>query len=162
MRTLFDTSDSKALTFQRVLLATVIGAHGVQKAFGWFGGFGYEGTMQFFTVTLGVPAVLGFLVILGETLGALGLLLGAATRIAAAGVTATMLGAVAMVHWKYGFYMNWGGNQGGEGFELHLLALGSSLPLVALGGGAWSLDRWIARALSAFGMGPLRSVALLE
>ena len=161
MRTLFDTSESRTLAFQRLVLATVIGAHGVQKAFGWFGGFGYEGTMQFFT-SLGVPAVLGFLVILGETLGALGLLLGAATRIAAAGVTATMLGAMALVHWKYGFYMNWGGNQGGEGFELHLLALGLSLPLVALGGGAWSLDRQIARLLSTFGIGTLRSVALLE
>jgi putative oxidoreductase len=152
MRTLFDSSDSKALTFQRAILALVMGAHGVQKAFGWFGGFGFEGTMQFFTGTLQVPAALGLLVILGETLGAVGLLLGAATRVAAAGATATMLGAVALVHWHFGFYMNWGGSQGGEGFELHLLALGLSLPLVFLGGGAWSVDRIVAQWIA--GRGP--------
>jgi putative oxidoreductase len=144
MHILFDTSDSKALAFQRAILALVIGAHGVQKAFGWFGGFGFEGTMRFFTDTLHVPAALGLLVILGETLGAVGLVLGAGTRVAAGGVTATMIGAVAMVHWRFGFFMNWGGSQGGEGFELHLLALGLSLPLVLLGGGAWSVDRVVA------------------
>jgi putative oxidoreductase len=145
MRTLFDTSDSKALMFQRATLALVMGAHGAQKAFGWFGGFGFDGTMQFFTETLQVPALLGFLVILGETLGAVGLMLGAATRVAAAGVTMTMIGAVALVHAPFGFFMNWGGAQGGEGFELHLLALGLSVPLMWLGGGAWSVDGVVAR-----------------
>ena len=149
MRTLLDTSASRALTFQRLILALVMGAHGVQKAFGWFGGFGLDGTLGFFTNTLHVPAPLAWLVILGETLGALGLALGAFTRIAAAGSAATLLGAVALVHAHFGFYMNWGGNQGGEGFELHLLGLGLVLPLVALGGGAYSLDRVVSRWLGS-------------
>lgn len=149
MRTLLDTRHDTTLFFQRLVLALVIGAHGLQKAFGWFGGFGFEGTMKFFTETLGVPAPIAVLVILGETLGAVGLIAGAGTRIAALGATASMLGAIALVHWPFGFFMNWGGTQGGEGFELHLLALGLSLPLLVRGGGAYALDsllsHWLAR-----------------
>jgi putative oxidoreductase len=147
MRRLLDTSDDKTLFFQRLVLALVIGAHGVQKAFGWFGGFGFDGTMQFFTQTLHVPAPLALLVILGETLGVVGLAVGAGTRIAAFGVTASMLGAIAMVHVQNGFYMNWGGNQAGEGFELHLLALALSLPLLVRGGGAYALDSVLLRLI---------------
>jgi putative oxidoreductase len=149
MRALLDTRHDTTLFFQRIVLALVLGAHGVQKAFGWFGGFGFDGTMKFFTEALGVPALLALLIVLGETLGAVGLIAGAGTRIAAFGATATMLGAIALVHWPFGFYMNWGGTQGGEGFELHLFALGLSLPLLVRGGGAYALDgvlsRWIAR-----------------
>ena len=141
MRTLLDTQTDKTLFFQRQILALVLGAHGVQKAFGWFGGYGFDGTLQFFTETLGVPALLAVLIILGETLGALGLVAGAGTRIAAFGATASMLGAIALVHWPFGFFMNWGGTQGGEGFELHLLALGLSLPLLVRGGGAYAFEQ---------------------
>jgi putative oxidoreductase len=148
MRTLLDTRHDTALFFQRLVLALVIGAHGVQKAFGWFGGFGFDNTLKFFTETLGVPAPLALLVILGETLGVLVLIAGAGTRIAAAGVTSSMLGAIALVHWKFGFYMNWGGNLGGEGFELHLLALGLSLPLLVRGGGAYAFDSFLLRFAS--------------
>ena len=148
MRTLLDTQTDKTLFFQRQILALVLGAHGVQKAFGWFGGYGFDGTLQFFTETLGVPALLAVLIILGETVGALGLVAGAGTRIAAFGATASMLGAIALVHWPFGFFMNWGGTQGGEGFELHLLALGLSLPLLVRGGGAYAFDRVLLRWLT--------------
>jgi putative oxidoreductase len=149
MRTLLDTrNDDTTLLFQRLVLALVIGAHGLQKAFGWFGGFGFDGTMQFFTQTLHVPAPLALLVILGESLGMVGLAFGALTRVAAFGATASMLGAIAMVHAPYGFFMNWGGTQGGEGFELHILALALSLPLMIRGGGAYALDSLASRYLS--------------
>jgi putative oxidoreductase len=148
MRTLLDTRHDTTLLFQRLALALVIGAHGLQKAFGWFGGFGFEATIRFFTDTLHVPAPIALLVILGETLGAAGLVVGALTRIAAFGVTASMLGAIAMVHWHFGFFMNWGGTQGGEGFELHLLALALSVPLMFRGGGAYALDTLLLRFLS--------------
>lgn len=148
MRTLLDTHSDKTLFFQRLVLALVTGAHGLQKAFGWFGGFGFEGTMGFFTQTLHVPAPLALLVILGETVGVLGLIVGAGTRITALGITASMLGAIAMVHAPYGFFMNWGGNQGGEGFELHLLALALSLPLLVRGGGSYAFDTVLLRFLS--------------
>jgi putative oxidoreductase len=148
MRTLLETRNDTTLFFQRLVLALVIGAHGLKKAFGWFGGYGFDGTMQFFTQTLHVPAPLALLVMLGETVGMLGLVVGAGTRVAAAGVTASMLGAIAMVHLKYGFFMNWGGSQGGEGFELHLLALALGLPLLVRGGGAYAFDTVLLRLVS--------------
>lgn len=142
------TPDSRQLLFQRLVLGAVVLPHGLQKVFGWWGGFGFDATMDFFA-SLGVPAPLAFLVIVGDSLGALALLLGAATRLAALGTTLTMLGAIALWHWPHGFFMNWSGAQAGEGFELHLLALGLALPLVVRGGGARSIDRALARRLAA-------------
>jgi len=51
-----------------------------------------------------------------------------------------MLVAIATVHWPNGFFMNWYGNQKGEGFEYHLLALGVAIAVIVVGGGVWSLD----------------------
>ena len=92
MRPVLETQTDTTLFFQRQILALVLGAHGVQKAFGWFGGFGFDGTLKFFTETLGVPALLAVLIILGETLGALGLVAGAGTRDAAMVALYGMLG----------------------------------------------------------------------
>jgi len=141
---LFRTNDSAMNLVLRVTLAVVFLPHGAQKLFGWFGGGGFDGTMGYFTAKLGVPAPLAFLVIMAESLGAIGLALGAGTRIAAAGIVAVMLGAVKMAHWQNGFFMNWSGGQGGEGFEYHLLVLGIASVLVVYGGGRLSVDRWIA------------------
>jgi putative oxidoreductase len=124
-----------ALLIQRVVLAAVILPHGAQKLFGWFGGYGYEGTMGWFTGTLGVPAPLAMLVILAETGGVLLLALGLLTRLGALGVTATMAGAIFLTHLPHGFFMNWSGAQGGEGVEYHLLALALSVPILIFGGG---------------------------
>lgn len=162
MTTSTDPRESSALLVQRLVLALVIGAHGAQKAFGWFGGFGFDGTMQFFTETLHVPGALALLIIVGETLGALGLAFGLGTRFAALGVSAIMLGAIVMVHAPYGFFMNWSGAQGGEGFELHLLALALSIPLIFRGAGAYSIDRLlVSRRVRFFVTGSFRGTAPL-
>lgn len=128
------------LLAQRVLLGLVIFPHGAQKLLGWFGGYGFSGTMGFFTGTLHLPAPLALLVILGESLGALGLIAGAGTRLAAFGISAIMAGAVLTTHAQFGFFMNWFGAQKGEGFEYHLLVLALSLPLVIWGGGRFAVD----------------------
>jgi putative oxidoreductase len=146
MNKLFETSPSLALLAQRLALGAVILPHGLQKAFGWFHGYGFDGTMGFFA-SLGVPAPLAFLVIVSDLLGSAALIAGIATRAAAFGASATMLGAILLWHLPNGFFMNWGGTQAGEGFEFHILALGLSVPLTFLGGGAYSLDRLIARVL---------------
>lgn len=138
------TNDSGALLFQRVVLGLVMLPHGAQKVFGWFGGPGWDGTLGFLA-SLGVPTVLGALVILGESLGALALIAGLGTRLAAFGIAASMAGAIMMVHLPHGFFMNWGGQAAGEGYEYHLLALALALPLVVLGGGLWSADAALAR-----------------
>ena len=62
------------------------------------------------------------------------------------GLAAVMVGAVATMHAQHGFFMNWYGAAGGEGFEYHLLALGLSVPLLVLGGGHAALDTRLLRS----------------
>jgi putative oxidoreductase len=119
--------------------------HGAQKLLGLFGGFGFSGTMQYFTSTMGLPYGLALLVIAAEFFGALGLIFGLLTRVAALGIGCVMAGAIYLVHLPNGFFMNWSGKQAGEGFEYHILALGIALALMIKGGGLLSVDRAIAR-----------------
>lgn len=140
----FATDPSRTLLLQRLALGAVILPHGLQKLFGWFGGYGFSGTMHFFTDTIGAPAPVGLLVILSDSLGALALISGLGTRLAAVGTVLTMLGAILLWHLPNGFFMNWSGTQAGEGFEFHLLALALALPLAVRGGGAYSIDRVLA------------------
>ena len=127
----------------RLVLALVIFPHGAQKVLGWFGGYGYAGTMQYFTKTLGLPTTLGFLGILAEFAGPLVLVLGFGTRVAALLIAAVMIGAVVLVHRPTGFFMNWLGQHkpGAEGYEYHLLVIAICAALLVTGGGAFSLDR---------------------
>lgn len=143
----FKTDESWAGLILRIGLGSVIVAHGAQKLLGWFGGFGFEGTMGFFTQKMGLPWLVAFLVIIGESLGSLGLIVGFLTRFTAASFIVIMLGAIAMVHWPQGFFMNWFGQQQGEGFEYNILVIAMSAALVLIGGGKWSLDGVIARWL---------------
>src|SRR3954468_22965125 len=115
LRKLTKTDNSTGTTIIRVLLGLVFFAHGAQKMLGWFGGYGFSGTMGFFTGSLHIPAVFAFLAIAAEFFGGLGLMLGLLTRVAAFGIGVNMLVAIAMVHSRFGFFMNWGGTQKGEG-----------------------------------------------
>jgi putative oxidoreductase len=133
----------------RVTLALVMLPHGAQKLLGWFGGHGFEGTMGFLTGAAGLPWLVALVVILAESVGALALLAGVFTRVAAAGIGAVMVGAIATVHLQHGFFMNWTGAQAGEGFEFHLLVLGIVAALLVRGGGALSADRGIARRIAS-------------
>ena len=144
LKKLFQTPDDKVMTLLRLVLGVVFFAHGSQKMLGWFGGYGFKGTMGFFTQTMHIPAVFAFLAIAAEFFGGLGLLLGLLTRIAAFGITVNMLVAIFMVHLPNGFFMNWTGQQKGEGFEYHLLVLAITVALMIRGAGAFSLDRAIS------------------
>ena len=148
MNRLFQTEDRWAPFILRIMLALVIFPHGAQKLLGWFGGNGFEGTMGFFTQQMGLPWVIAFLVIMGESIGALALAAGFLTRFTAASLGIIMLGAIATVHWPHGFFMNWFGAQAGEGFEYHLLVIGMGLSLMMTGAGKWSVDQVIGRWLS--------------
>ena len=145
---IFKTEESTALLILRVVLGGVMFAHGAQKLFGWFGGQGFTGTIDSFTVTMGLPWLVAFLVIIGESIGSLALVAGLLTRFTAASYILIMSGAIAMVHWPNGLFMNWFNQQQGEGFEFHLLVLGMSAALVVAGGGKWAIDRAIARELA--------------
>jgi putative oxidoreductase len=144
MEWLFATDTSVVQLVLRLTLAVVMFPHGGQKALGWFGGYGFKGTMGYFTQS-GFPALLGALAIAAEFLGSLGLAIGLLTRLAAFGIACVMVGAIFKVHTQHGFFMNWYGNQKGEGFEFHLLVVGICLALLIAGGGAWSVDALIAR-----------------
>ena len=140
-RKLIETPNDFVPTITRIVLALVMFPHGAQKVLGWFGGYGYAGTMGFFTGTMGLPWVVAFLVIAIEFAGPVLLAVGLLGRFAALGVAAVMAGAIVTVHGKFGFFMNWNGNQPGEGFEYHLLAIALALVVVIRGSGAFSLDR---------------------
>lgn len=148
MKALFQTNDAASLLILRLTLGGVMLPHGAQKLLGWFGGYGFAGTMGMFTDKMGIPAVLAFLVILAESFGSLGLIVGFLTRIAAFGIAWVMVGAIFLVHVPHGFFMNWFGQQAGEGFEYHLLAIGICLALLLSGGGKWSVDGIISKRLS--------------
>ncbi len=106
-RKLVSTSNDFTLTIVRLVLGVVFFAHGAQKMLGWFGGYGFHGTMGFFTQQMGIPAPLAFLAICAEFFGGLGLLVGLLSRIAALGIIVNMLVAIATVHRFNGFFMNW-------------------------------------------------------
>ena len=149
LRRLLVTDDNPATLVLRLVLGVVFFAHGAQKMLGWFGGPGFAGTMNAFTNYMHIPAPLAVLAICAEFFGGLGLLFGFLTRIAAAGITVNMLVAVAALHRNFGFFMNWTGNQKGEGFEYHLLVLGVTVFLLIRGAGAFSLDRAFTSAALA-------------
>ena len=139
IRKLVATNDDLLQLILRLTLGIVIFPHGAQKLLGWFGGGGFSATMQGMT-SMGLPAVIVFLVIVAESFGALGLIAGFLTRFSAFGISMVMLGAIFTVHAKVGFFMNWFGQQQGEGYEFHLLALGIALALMLRGGGKLSVD----------------------
>lgn len=141
---LINTNNDFATTVIRIMLGVVFFPHGMQKLIGWYGGYGFTGSMGFFTDTLHIPAIFAFLAIMAEGLGSLGLITGLLTRVAAFGIGVNMVVAVYMLHWQNGFFMNWFGQQKGEGFEFHLLVIAMAIALIIKGGGALSVDRVLA------------------
>jgi len=144
LKRLMGTTGDVSLTTVRVVLGVVFFAHGAQKMLGWFGGYGFHGTMGAFT-HMGMAAPVALLVICAEFFGALGLIAGLLTRIAALGIAGLMIGAIFMVHLQNGFFMNWFGTQKGEGIEYHLLVLAMAAALLLRGAGAFSLDRALSK-----------------
>jgi putative oxidoreductase len=143
-RKLISTTNDYSLTIMRLALGVVFFPHGCQKMLGWFGGNGFSATMGFFTHN-GIPAPLAFLAIAAEFFGAIGLITGLLGRIAAFGVGCVMVVAVLTVSLPNGFFMNWAGNQKGEGFEFHILAIALALAIMIKGSGALSIDWLLSR-----------------
>ena len=145
MMKLFSTNSSWGLFALRVMLGLVIFPHGAQKLLGWFGGYGFEGTMFYFIDTIGLPLILGYAVILLETLGAVLLVIGFCTRIVSIGYIFLAIGIIFTTHIQNGFFLNWFGQQAGEGYEYFLLWIGMAVALAVSGAGRYSIDRVIAR-----------------
>lgn len=142
---IFHTDDSWTMTIIRLILGLVIFPHGAQKLLGWFGGYGFNGTMNFFTGTVGLPSTIGFLVIMIEFFGSLALIAGIGTRIIAGAYIILAMGIMLSSHIQHGFFINWYGNQAGEGFEFFILWIGMAIALFLNGAGKYSVDKLIIR-----------------
>jgi putative oxidoreductase len=142
------TTDDVAPLLARVTLGLVLFPHGAQHVLGWFGGYGFHGTLGWMTGTLGFPGPLAALALVTELAAPFALLLGFGGRLASLGIVGLMLGA-ASTHVANGFFMNWFGNlpAGSEGFEYHILAIALALTVVFEGSGALSVDGRVARRL---------------
>lgn len=146
MSRLFRTTPTPLPTLARVAVGLILFPHGAQHVLGWFGGYGFHGTLGWMTGTLGFPAVLAVLALVTEITAPVALILGLGGRIAAIGVIGLMLGAIS-THVANGFFMNWFGSlpAGSEGFEYHLLVIALAGVVVLGGSGAWSLDQLLGR-----------------
>jgi putative oxidoreductase len=141
MKQLLSTnSNNWSALIARLALGATVFVHGAQKLFGWFGGYGFEGTMGFLTGQAGLSYVVALLVILIESIAALMVIAGVLTRVAALGIFGLFTIIMIKFHTANGFFMNWAGTQKGEGIEYFIILLGVALTLVIAGGGKASVD----------------------
>ena len=150
LQKIIGTTDNVAVAIVRVMLGVVMFAHGAPKLFGWFGGAGPARTLASLS-THGVPTALGWCVIIAECFGGLALIIGFLSRIAAAALAIDMACAILIVHKQFGFFMNFSGNQKGEGFEYHLLAIAMALCVLVAGAGSASVDRSLSAGAASPG-----------
>lgn len=147
MKSILATDPNNTAAFvARMTLAIVVFPHGAQKLFGWFGGYGFTNTLNYLTGGPNLPWIIALLVILIESIGALLIFVGYATRIAAVCTFGNFLGVMWHSHLDQGFFMNWRREPDtSEGFEFFLLILGLSIILFITGGGRWSVDAEIMK-----------------
>lgn len=143
------------LLITRIVLGTTVAAHGAQKLLGWFGGYGFDGTMGFFTEVIGLPYLVALLIILAESVGMVALILGLFSRVMSVSLVLIMIGAIVTSHVEHGFFMNWSGTLKGEGYEYHLLIIALSSVIILNGAGAYSLDHLLRKRFQAKAAQPL-------
>lgn len=132
-----------AVGIARIVLGIIFFGHGGQKMLGWYGGQGLASSVRTFKEHLHLPSILAFLVIAGEFFSGIGLIVGLFSRIAALVIVLTMVGAIAMVHFRFGLFLDWSGTQKGHGIEYHLLAIALAMLVMVKGSGAFSLDGFV-------------------
>jgi putative oxidoreductase len=140
---IFGTNNDWAGTLVRLTIGLILFPHGAQKVLGIWGGFGFNGTMGYFTGSLHLPWIIGFLVVFIEFVGSLFLLIGFASRFWSVSIIILMIGIIFTSHINNGFFMNWLGTQKGEGFEYHLLIIGLSVTTLINGSGKYSIDAFL-------------------
>ena len=141
----FETNNDWSGPIVRFTIGLILLPHGAQKMLGLFGGYGFIGTMNFLTDTKGLPWIIALLVIIIEFIGPFFLMVGLATRLWAISIIVHMIGIIFASHVEYGFFMNWFGNQQGEGYEYHLLIIALALVTLLNGSGKLSLDRLLTK-----------------
>ena len=139
------TNPNIGFSIARWTLGLVIFPHGSQKLLGLFGGYGYSATMESLTTQMELPIMVAFSVIMIEFLGSISLVLGLFSRFWALSLAAMFTGIIITTQLEHGFFMNWFGNQAGEGYEYSLLIMGLALSVVVNGSGKWSIDGLISK-----------------
>lgn len=140
VQTLLTTHPNIGFSIARLTLGLVIFPHGAQKLLGLFGGNGYTATMEFFATQMGLPSIVAFSIIMIEFFGSISLILGFLSRFWALSLVVMFIGIIYTTQLEHGFFMNWFGNQAGEGFEYSLLIIGLALSILVNGSGKWSID----------------------
>ncbi|OOF23914.1 oxidoreductase [Salinivibrio sp. IB574] len=136
LHTLLSTQSSFAPLALRLPVGVILSAHGAQKLFGWFGGYGLEGTGQWMASIGLEPGVLMALMAgSAEFFGGMLLLIGLLTRPAAAVTAITMLVAIVTVHWDNGLFLS------NNGYEFGLALLAAAVSLLFSGAGNLSVDK---------------------
>ncbi|RAJ12287.1 DoxX family protein [Arenibacter echinorum] len=144
-KTLLTTNPKIGFSIARLTLGLVIFPHGAQKLLGLFGGYGYSATMETFTTQMGLPGIVAFSIIMIEFFGSMSLILGLLSRFWALSLTGMFIGIIYTTQLEHGFFMNWFGNQAGEGYEYSLLIIGLALIIILNGSGKWSIDGLISK-----------------
>ncbi len=139
MKKILATDTSVAALALRVPVGIIFAAHGAQKLFGWFGGYGLTGTAGWLESIGLAPGLLMALLAGGaEFFGGLALILGLLTRPAAFALSIAMVVAIFSVHFSNGLFIS------NNGYEFGLALLAASLSLLASGGGKAAVDSWLA------------------
>jgi len=149
VETLLRTNPNIGYSIARLTLGIVIFPHGAQKLLGLFGGLGYSATIELFTTQMGLPSLVAFSVIMIEFFGSISLALGFFSRFWALSLSGMFTGIIFTTQLEHGFFMNWFGNQAGEGFEYSLLVIGLALSILVNGSGKWSVDKFITKKLQS-------------
>jgi putative oxidoreductase len=147
VKNLVHTEHNHASLIIRFVLGAVLFAHGTRGALGWFDGPGFSGMITYLTQAIGLPYVVGLLVIFLQFFGSMMLIAGVITRAVAIATCFMFAGMVVSVHIEHGFFMNWHGTRQGEGYEYHILVMAMCLGLLITGGGSWSVDRLLTRKM---------------
>ena len=145
VKRLLATHPNIGFSIARLTLGLVILPHGAQKLLGLFGGYGYSATMESFTTQMGLPSFVAFLIIMIEFFGSISLILGLLSRFWALSLIGMFIGIIYTTQLEHGFFMNWFGNQSGEGYEYSLLVIGLALTILINGSGKWSIDNLISK-----------------
>ncbi|WP_424961427.1 DoxX family protein [Ekhidna sp.] len=143
-----NTESNWGALIARLTLGIVLFPHGAQKMLGLFGGNGLEGTMDAFTNQMGLPWIVAFAVIMIEFFGSIFLILGFSSRLWSLAIAGLFVGIIFTNHWEHGFFMNWFGNQAGEGYEYALLVIGIALAVLVNGSGKCSIDSQLVKLLN--------------
>lgn len=145
---MLNTESNWGALIARLTLGIVLFPHGAQKMLGLFGGYGFAGTMDAFTNQMNLPWIVAFAVIMIEFFGSIFLILGFASRLWSLAIAGLFVGIIFTAHLEHGFFMNWFGNQAGEGYEYALLIIGIAITVLINGSGKYALDSRLIKLLN--------------